>query len=108
MKPIGLLGTSLRDLKAFPEAARREAGHQLYRVQLGLEPNDWKPLASVGPGVQEIRLADAAGIFRVIYTASRAEAVYVLHTFQKKTPRTTKRDLELAKARLRELMQRTR
>lgn len=83
---------------------RREAGHQLDRVQQGLEPDDWKPMPSVGPGVREIRIREQAGAFRVIYTATRSEAVYVLHAFQKKTQATARRDLDLASARFRELI----
>jgi phage-related protein len=104
VKPITFLGTSLDDLRAFPDAARREAGHQLDRVQRGLDPADWKPMASIGPGVREVRVRDAAGAFRVFYTATRPEAVYVLHAFEKRTQQTAKRDLDLAKARLRELV----
>ena len=100
MKPIAFQGTSLDDLRAFPETARREAGHQLDQVQRGLEPDDWKPMPSVGPGVREVRVRDEAGAFRVIYTATRPEAVHVLHAFQKKTQATAKRDLDLARARL--------
>ena len=103
MKPIAFQGGSLDDLRAFPIKARREAGHQLDRVQRGLEPDDWKPMPSVGPGVREVRVRDDAGAFRVVYTATRPEAVYVLHAFQKKTQQTAKRDLDLAKARLRDL-----
>jgi len=103
VKPIAFQGTSLDDLRAFPETARREAGHQLDQVQRGLEPDDWKPMPSVGPGVREVRVRDEAGAFRVIYTATRPEAVYVLHAFQKKTQATAKRDLDLARTRLREL-----
>lgn len=103
MKPIAFQGTSLDDLRAFPAEARREAGHQLDRVQRGLDPDDWKPMPGAGPGVREIRVRDEAGAFRVIYAATRREAVYVLHAFQKKTPQTAKRDLDLAKARLWEL-----
>ena len=103
MKPIAFQGTSLDDLRAFPETARREAGHQLDQVQRGLEPDDWKPMPSVGPGVREVRVRDEAGAFRVIYTATRPEAVHVLHAFQKKTQATAKRDLDLARARLRAL-----
>jgi len=103
VKPIAFQGTSLDGLRAFPETARREAGHQLDQVQRGLEPDDWKPMPSVGPGVREVRVRDEAGAFRVIYTATRPEAVYVLHAFQKKTQATAKRDLDLARTRLRDL-----
>ncbi len=91
------------DLRAFPETAPREAGYQLDRVQQGLEPDDWKPMPGIGLGVREVRVRDQAGAFRVILTATRPEAVYVLHAFQKKTQQTGKRDLDLAAARLRGL-----
>lgn len=103
-KLLSFLGSSLEDLRAFPEAARREAGYQLHQVQQGLDPDSWKPMPSVGSGVREIRVRDQAGAFRVIYIATRPEAIYVLHAFQKKTQATPKRDLDLAEARLRELM----
>ena len=103
MKPIAFQGGSLDDLRAFPTEARREVGHQLDRVQRGLEPDDWKPMPSIGPGVREVRVRDDTGAFRVVYTATRPEAVYVLHAFQKKTQQTARRDLDLAKARLRDL-----
>jgi phage-related protein len=103
VKPLSFLGSSLDDLRAFPETARREAGHQLDQVQRGLDPDDWKSMPSVGAGVREVRIRDQAGAFRVIYLMTRPEAVYVLHAFQKKTQATAKRDLDLAEARLREL-----
>lgn len=85
---------------------RRNCGYQLDRVQHGLDPDDWKPMASVGPGVREIRVRDASGAYRVMYVASLKDAVFVLHAFQKKSQRTAARDLALAEARLRELKQR--
>ena len=103
MEPLSFLGTSLDELRAFPQEARREAGYQLDQVQQGLDPDDWKPMPSIGPGVREVRVRNQAGVFRVIYTAARPEAVYVLHAFQKKTQRTAKRDLDLAAARLMEM-----
>ena len=103
MKRLAFLGGSRADLKAFPEEARREAGFQLDRVQRGLAPGDWKPMKSIGGGVREIRIRDAAGAFRLIYVAAFAEAVFVLHAFQKKTQRTPARDLDLATDRFKEL-----
>lgn len=102
-KPVEFRGSSLDDLRAFPLQARREAGHQIDQVQHGREPDDWKPMNTVGQGVKEIRIRDAAGAFRVIYVAKLAGAVYVLHCFQKKTERTGKTDLDLAARRYREL-----
>ena len=85
--------------------ARREAGYQLDRVQNGCDPDDWKPMNTVGEGVREIRIRNAAGAFRVVYVARLADAVYVLHCFQKKSEKTSKPDLDLATRRIRELMQ---
>ena len=104
MKPISFRGNSLDDLRQFPLNARREAGYQIDRVQNGLEPSDWKPMNSVGQGVKEIRIRDADGAFRVIYLAKLADAVHVLHCFQKKSEKTTEADIELARKRFRALM----
>ena len=87
----------------FPDAARQVAGFQLWRVQSGLEPNDWKPMPSVGAAVQEIRIHTGAE-HRVFYIAKFAEAVYVLHAFEKRTQRTPREDLDLARQRLRLLV----
>jgi phage-related protein len=103
MKPVVFLEDTVARLRTFPDGPRRDAGFQLDRVQRGLEPDNWKPMTSVGPGVREIRVRDATGAFRVIYVATFAEAVYVLHVFQKKTPRTSSRDIALAESRYREL-----
>lgn len=103
-KPLEFRGSSLDDLRAFPLAAKREAGHQLDQVQNGQEPDDWKPMNTVGQGVKEIRIRDAAGAFRVIYVAKFADAIYVLHCFQKKTAKTSKADLDLASKRYRDLL----
>lgn len=99
MKPVEFLGDSLARLREFPDAPRRESGFQIDRVQRGLEPNDWKPMSTVGPGVREIRTRDSSGAFRVVYVAQFADAVYVLHAFRKTTRRTAASDLRLAKTR---------
>ena len=98
-KPVEFFGSSLDDLRAFPLAARREAGHQIDQVQRGREPDDWKPMSTVGQGVREIRIRDASGAFRIIYVAKFADAVYVLHCFQKKTGKTSRADVDLAAKR---------
>lgn len=105
LKPVAFVGSSLDDLRAFPSQARREAGHQLDQVQSGQEPDDWKPMNTVGQGVKEIRIRDVAGAFRIMYVAKFADAVYVLHCFQKKTEKTSKTDLDLASKRYRDLLQ---
>jgi phage-related protein len=97
-------GSALSDLRAFPMAARREAGHQIDQVQHDREPDDWKPMNTVGPGVREIRIRDDDGAFRVIYVAKFSDAIYVLHCFQKKTQKTRQADIDLAAQRYKELV----
>ena len=94
------MGGALDALRDFPVSARREAGYQLDRMQRGFDPDDWKPMPSIGPGVREVRIRDETGAFRVICIATLVDAIYVLHAFQKKTQRTPKRDLDLAATRL--------
>ena len=97
-KPLYFVGTALQDLRAFPRAPRREVGYQLDRVQSGLDPGDWKPMPAVGRNVREIRIQHR-GQYRVIYVARFCDAVYVLHAFQKKTQKTSKQDIDIARAR---------
>lgn len=104
-QPIEFRGSSLEDLRAFPLAAKQEAGHQLDLVQAGQEPDDWKPMNTVGQGVKEIRIRDSFGIFRVIYVAKFSDAIYVLHCFQKKTQKANKADIDLATRRNKDLVQ---
>jgi phage-related protein len=101
-KPLVWLGSSRRDTRAFPALVRRLAGFQLRRAQQGLEPDDWKPMQTVGPGVREIRI-HVAGAHRMFYVATQAEAIYVLHAFEKKTQKTAPRDLQIGRDRLRVL-----
>ena len=103
MKPITFLGDSLAALKAFPREARRESGFQLERVQRGLMPENWKPMKTIGAGVNEIRVRVEGGTFRTLYVATFKEAVYVLHAFQKKRRKTAKADLSLAITRYKAL-----
>jgi phage-related protein len=103
-KPVEFRGSSLEDLRAFPLTARREAGYQLDQVQNGREPDDWRAMNTVGQAVKEIRIRDEAGAFRVLYVAKFADAIYVLHCFQKKTEKTSKADVGLAAKRYRELL----
>ncbi len=100
MKRIFFLGDTLDQIRDFPPQARNDAGTELRRVQMGLEPADWKPMKEVGAGVREIRVRDETGAFRVIYVLSRADAIFVLNAFQKKTQKTPKHELELAARRL--------
>jgi phage-related protein len=107
MKGIEFLGASLKTVREFPALAKREAGLQLDRVQRGLNPTDWKPIKSVGRGAREIRIQHE-GQYRVIYVASFEKRVYVLHAFQKKTQKTSKQDLDMAKRVLKEVLERQR
>lgn len=104
MKPLKFVGNSLADLRSFPRETMREAGYQLNQVQLGFEPSDWKPMKSIGSGVREIRI-HKEGEYRVIYIAKLHETVYVLHTFQKKAQKTPRKDIELAKNRLKLILE---
>jgi len=102
IKPLNFVGSSLDDLRNFPDEARRAAGFELRAVQNGLEPSDWKPMQVIGPGVKEIRI-HVLGEWRVIYVAKLRNAVYVLHAFQKKTRKTSQRDIDLARQRYRQI-----
>lgn len=98
MKKITFVGRSLESIQNFPARAKREAGYQMDKIQQGVEPDDWKPMKNIGPGVNEVRIKDENGIYRVIYVAKFVECVYVLHAFQKKTQQTSKQDLDAAKS----------
>lgn len=101
-RELAWVGRSREDLRAFPADSRREAGHQLNLVQLGLEPDDYRPMPSVGPGVVEIRIHLETEL-RVFYVAKYADTVFVLHAFEKKTRRTSQHDIDLGKERLKEV-----
>ena len=103
LKPLRWFGDSREQVRGFPHDARLRAGFELWEVQQGNEPSDWKPMSSVGPGVNEIRV-HAKGEYRVLYVAKFDEAIYVLHAFGKKTPQTSKQDIARAAARFRELV----
>lgn len=103
-KRIVWLGTSLADLQCFPEDARRESGYQLFLVQQGRQPRDFKPIKMVGPGAFEIRIFQRGRAYRIVYCAALEEAVYVLHAFEKKERRTGKRDLQAARRRYKEMI----
>lgn len=99
IKPVTFLGDSLDFIRELKEEAKREVGHQLDRVQRGLNPDNWKPMRTIGSGVREIRIHEKSGAFRVIYVVEHTEGVFVLHAFQKKTEKTAKHDLGIAKMR---------
>jgi phage-related protein len=104
-KPLVFRGDSRDILSGFSIDVRTDAGRALWQVQNGKEPADWKPMKTVGAGVNELRMKDEAGIYRVFYIAKLADAVYVLHCFQKKTQQTDQRDIDIGKRRLKELLE---
>jgi len=91
----------------WPVEMRKEGGFQLGRVQQGLEPNNYRPMPTIGAGVKEIKLQDEGkNQYRLIYIAKFEEAIYVFHVITKKTTESTsKHDIELAKKRLGEINQ---
>lgn len=102
-KPLHWVGSSKRDLLGFPAQVVRNIGYALGVVQYGGYPPSAKPWKGLGPGVSEIVEDDASGAFRAVYTVRFARAIYVLHTFQKKSPtgiRTARPDVELIEKRL--------
>lgn len=102
-KPVVWLGDSLTAVRGFAPEARRRVGQQLRRVQEGELPIDWKPMSAVGPGVNELRVR-TGGAYRVIYVAKFAQAIYVLHAFEKKSGKTPRLVIELARQRYRTLV----
>jgi len=86
-------------LLVFPGIVKQEAGYQLHRVQNGLDPKDWKPFQQIGSGVKEIRISENNNIYRVMYATKFANKIYVLHSFQKKTQKTSLKDIEIIKTR---------
>lgn len=96
LKPLKFLGSSQDDIRAMPATIRHAIGVELMTVQSGGVPSDFKSMSTVGAGAFELRVRDAKGAFRAIYVAKFADAIYVLHAFQKKTQRTAKIDLDLA------------
>lgn len=103
-KEIRWMGSSYRDLLAFPEEPRCQAGFQLGKIQAGLDPDDWKPFDIIGPGTREVRIREADGNYRVMYVTKFVEAVYVLHCFQKKSQKLSAQDKSIAETRYRAII----
>lgn len=102
MKPLKFVGSTLEDLQGFAIAARRAAGFELWAVQRGLLPSDWKAMPTVGAGAYEIRI-HVLGEWRVIYVAKFTKSVYVLHAFQKKSQKTRAADVAVAARRFKQI-----
>ena len=103
IKPVEWLGDSRERVREFSDEARGDVGFELWEVQQGKEPSNWKPMPSIGLGVKEIRVR-AGEAYRLIYVARFSEAVYVLHAFEKKSRKTSRPDVELARNRFRTLV----
>jgi phage-related protein len=103
MKPVRFLENSRETIRDFGEASH-EAGHQILQVQLGRDPDDWKPMKTIGPSVREIRFQEDKTQHRVVYVAKFEEAVYIIHAFTKKSQKTPPKDLNVAKARYKQLL----
>jgi phage-related protein len=97
------MGDSLKQVRSFSKPVRQQVGYELELVQHGMEPSDWKPMSIIGAGVSEIRI-HAEGEHRVFYVARLTHAIYVLHAFRKKSRKTARSDLALAKARFQEAL----
>lgn len=102
MRVLKFVGSSLDDLRDFPAEARRQVGFDLDAIQRGQEPTDWKPMKDIGSGVREIRI-HVLGEWRIIYVAKFSDAIYVLHSFQKKIRKTRQEDINLARNRYRQI-----
>ena len=105
MKPIDFQGNSKQVISDFPDGPKEDIGYQLYKVQIGEEPDGWAPMKTVGPGTREITVQDKDGWYRVFYVAKFEEAIYVLHAFQKKTNKTPPGEIEVARKRYKALEQ---
>jgi phage-related protein len=105
IKPAVFVGSSRRDVQAFPATARQEIGQALFEAQLGEHPAGAKPLKGFGSGVLEIRKSVDGDAYRAVYTVRFEGVLYVLHAFQKKSTKgiaTPKLHLDLIKQRLRQ------
>ena len=99
IKQVVFEGNSLKTIKEFPAIARQRIGFEIDRTQRGMEPLNWKPMPTISTGVREIRIQ--VGLqYRIIYIAKFDDKVHVLHAFQKKTQKTPRADIALAKKRM--------
>lgn len=100
IKSVVWMGDSLKQVKSFPEEVRKDIGSSLYDVQLGDNPDNAKPFKGVGSGVFELRSRFDSDTYRTVYAVQINNFVYVLHAFQKKSPKgikTAQKDVNLIK-----------
>ena len=108
MKEVVFVGSSLDDLRRFPTDAKHDMGQQIAMIQSGMDPRHWRPMPTVGSGVRELRVRIAGNAYRSMYTTTLGDAVYILHVFVKKSQKTAKADIDIAKKRFREVIRETR
>jgi len=102
-KPIVWIGSTIHDMRRCPTEVQNEAGAELRTLQRGGMPSDWKPMPTVGPGVGEIRISTQTE-HRIFFVARFHEAIYILHVFEKRSRKTSTRDIELGRTRFRALV----
>ena len=105
MKPVNWVGTSLKDLREFPQEVQRDIGYALHFAQLGVKHLQAKPLKGIEGGVMEIVSNFNTDTYRAVYAVKIEDAIYVLHAFQKKSKQgiaTPKQEIDLIKKRLKE------
>lgn len=98
MKQIVWLGNTHEVVRGYADSVKRQLGYNLDKVQRGLDPYDWRPMSTIGPGVKEIRIHDY-NEYRILYVAKFEECIYVLHSFVKKTQSIGRKDILLARQR---------
>jgi len=107
MRKVVFEGNTLEIIRQLPVVIRHRAGYAIDQVQRNIEPENWKPFSSIGQGVREIRIQHGEQ-FRIIYIAKFENKVHILHVFQKKTQKTRKVDIDIAKSRFKDVIRRYR
>ena len=93
-------GDSKDVLRTFPEGVIQNFGFELWQLQQGMRPRNYRPLPSVGSGVFELRDQDERGWYRVVYLSRIDDVIYVLHCFEKRSREMPARDFQKSKRRL--------
>jgi phage-related protein len=108
VKPVIRVGDSLKQVKAFPVVIRQDIGASLFDVQKGSTPDNAKPFKGIGSGIFEIVTRFDKDTYRTVYAVQIGERVYVLHAFQKKSPKgikTAQKDINLIKSRYKQAIE---
>lgn len=104
-KELAFIGSSLDYLREFPQHVRGLAGAELRRIQRGEQPLQGRSMRIIGAGTFEIKMKDHKGAFRVFYVTKFKEMIYVLHAFQKKSQKTSRKDIALGQQRYKEMLE---